>query len=269
MDVGTLLRRTRTRQGKTLEQLAQSTKISVATLDALENNDFERLPASIYTRGFLRTYAREIGLDPEETVDQYLAQFEEPPSLVMADSTQEREAAQRSISPASSAELFYRRQLPGPLLTGAIAVILAVAYFAYASRPGRPVETPATGEPQPAAASDVAQTASPPEQPPPAPPSDVVQAANVAPEVLRVELAATGPCWLSVGADAGAPAGRLMQAGERQTVEAREELALRVGDPGTLSMSINGAPARPLGQAGQPVTVRINKQNFREFLRPV
>lgn len=262
MDVGTLLRRTRTRQGKTLEELAQATKIHVATLEALENNDFERLPATIYTRGFLRVYAREIGLDPEETVEQYLAQFEESPSIVMAPEPSDDEAA-ATANPASSAEMFYRRQLPGPMLMGAIALIFAVGYFAYTSRPDRggSEEVAAAQTPAP---SDVAHAAAPPQ---PAP--EATTAENVVPDVLRFELAATGPCWLSVGADAGAPAGRLMQAGETQTVEAREELALRVGDPGTLSVSINGAPARPLGQAGQPVTVKINKQNFKEFLRPV
>lgn len=266
MDVGTLLRRTRDRHGKTLEQLAQSTKISIHTLEALENNDFERLPASIYTRGFLRVYAREIGLDPEETVEQYVAQFEGSRGVVTAAdaSDEQEESAPLALPGSSSAEMFYRRQLPGPVLMGAIAVIFAVGYFAYTSRPDRRENAPAVVQ-EASAADDVAHAS----QPAVPPPVDATNAASVVPEVLRIELAATGPCWLSVGADAGAPAGRLMQAGERQTVEAREELAIRVGDPGTLSVSINGAPARPLGQAGQPVTVKINKQNFRDFLRPV
>ena len=85
--------------------------------------------------------------------------------------------------------------------------------------------------------------------------------------MLRVELAASGPSWVSASADRAAAANRLMQAGERHTIEARDELVLRVGDPATLGLSINGVPARPLGRAGQPVTVQITKENFRSFLQ--
>ena len=59
---------------------------------------------------------------------------------------------------------------------------------------------------------------------------------------------------------------KLLQAGERHTLEASEELVLRVGDPGALSFSINGQAGRPLGRAGEPVNVRITKDNFRDFL---
>src|SRR5918997_836771 len=88
MDVGSTLRRARTRKGLTLEQLARATKISVSALDALETNDLDRLPATIYLRGFLRAYAREVGLDPQETVEDYLEQFE-PPRFAAAGPTGE------------------------------------------------------------------------------------------------------------------------------------------------------------------------------------
>jgi hypothetical protein len=61
---------------------------------------------------------------------------------------------------------------------------------------------------------------------------------------------------------------RLMQAGERQTVEVHDELALRVGDPAALTFSINGTEERSVGDAGKAVTVRITKQNYRDFIHP-
>ena len=69
----------RERRGLSLAAVAAATKISVATLQAMERGDFARLPGGVFTRGFLRAYAREVGLDPEETVQHYLSQFEPPP----------------------------------------------------------------------------------------------------------------------------------------------------------------------------------------------
>jgi hypothetical protein len=61
---------------------------------------------------------------------------------------------------------------------------------------------------------------------------------------------------------------RLMQAGERQTIEARDEVVLRIGDPAAFTFFINNTPGRTLGRAGQAVTLRITAQNYREFVSP-
>src|SRR5258706_11384344 len=74
-DCGRSLREARERRGVSLRQLANITKISVSALEALERNDVSRLPGGIFSRAFIRSYASEVGLDPEETVQQFLAQF--------------------------------------------------------------------------------------------------------------------------------------------------------------------------------------------------
>ena len=78
MDVGTELREGSRAPRNVARRLAAATKISVANLQAMERGDFARLPGGVFTRGFLRAYAREVGLDPEETVQHYLSQFEPP-----------------------------------------------------------------------------------------------------------------------------------------------------------------------------------------------
>jgi len=75
MGLGQTIRDARVRSGITIEQLSHVTKISPTILRALEAEDLDRLPGGVFTRGFLRTYAREVGLDPEATVALYLAQF--------------------------------------------------------------------------------------------------------------------------------------------------------------------------------------------------
>src|SRR6266568_4042961 len=74
-DFGGRLREAREQRGISLRQIANATKISVAVLAALERNDVSRLPGGIFGRAFVRSYAVEIGLDPEETIQDFVRQF--------------------------------------------------------------------------------------------------------------------------------------------------------------------------------------------------
>src|ERR1700716_3241825 len=72
---GQMLRDARERRGVSLRQIANATKISVGVLEALERNDIARLPGGIFGRAFVRSYAIEVGLDPEATIQEFVAQF--------------------------------------------------------------------------------------------------------------------------------------------------------------------------------------------------
>src|SRR4026209_2203397 len=79
-DFGGKLRQARERRGISLRQIAASTKISAGALEALERNDISKLPGGIFSRAFVRSYAVEVGLNPEETVREFLDRFQgEPP----------------------------------------------------------------------------------------------------------------------------------------------------------------------------------------------
>lgn len=74
---GPNLRRIRLQRGITLEQIAETTKVSVALWAGLERNDLDRWPTGIYARSCVREYARAIGVDPEATVDDFCRWFEQ------------------------------------------------------------------------------------------------------------------------------------------------------------------------------------------------
>ena len=74
-DFGMKMKRLREERGVPLRQIADTTKISVGTLEALERSDISRLPGGIYSRAFVRSYAIEVGLDPEQTVRDFIVQF--------------------------------------------------------------------------------------------------------------------------------------------------------------------------------------------------
>jgi cytoskeletal protein RodZ len=69
------MKRLREERGVSLRRIADATKISVSALEALERNDISRLPGGIFSRAFVRSYAIEVGLDPEQTVREFLVQF--------------------------------------------------------------------------------------------------------------------------------------------------------------------------------------------------
>ncbi|HUY15294.1 MAG TPA: RodZ domain-containing protein [Terriglobia bacterium] len=72
---GENLRREREMRGVTLEEISDSTKISVRFLDALETEDFSKMPGGIFTRSFIRSYANYLGLDPEQVLAEYQSAF--------------------------------------------------------------------------------------------------------------------------------------------------------------------------------------------------
>ncbi len=72
---GMRLKRARERRGISLRQIATATKISVGALEALERSDISRLPGGIFSRAIVRSYAIEVGLEPEEVIREFLTRF--------------------------------------------------------------------------------------------------------------------------------------------------------------------------------------------------
>ncbi len=72
---GAAFRRIRQGRGLTLEELTQTLRIGRAYLEAIETDDYDRLPAEVYLRGFVRAYARALKLDEEIWVGGYLTGY--------------------------------------------------------------------------------------------------------------------------------------------------------------------------------------------------
>jgi cytoskeletal protein RodZ len=75
--LGQQLRRHREKRGVSLQQLAQETKVTASVFAALERGDCARWPGGIYSRGFVRSYATAVGLDPDEIVERFCECFPE------------------------------------------------------------------------------------------------------------------------------------------------------------------------------------------------
>lgn len=70
-EIGSTLREARVRRNLTLQQVEEDTKIRVKYVQAMENEDFDIMPGPTYVKGFLRTYATYLGLDPDVIIGEY------------------------------------------------------------------------------------------------------------------------------------------------------------------------------------------------------
>lgn len=69
---GEQLRLAREARGVTLRQISDQTRISIRYLEAIESDDYKRLPGGIFNRSFIKAYAKQIGYDEKEAVEGYL-----------------------------------------------------------------------------------------------------------------------------------------------------------------------------------------------------
>jgi cytoskeletal protein RodZ len=121
---GDRLRDARTASGLSLHDIAGATKISIVALEALERGDLSRLPGGIFSRAFVRSYALEVGLDPEQTVEEFIAERER----------HEHEASRAIAAPEITADdrefLERQRQAARVLRIAVIVVVVAALAFA-------------------------------------------------------------------------------------------------------------------------------------------
>lgn len=249
-EVSARLRAARERAGLTIEEISASTKISAATLAALERGDFARLPGDFYTRAFLRTYARELGLPPQSIVEEYDAERKsaEPPPGEPRDSLKP--------APITDAPLWPR--FAAVAGNGGVVIALVVVLLAVAVARSRP---DATRAPEQGAVATTGAGA-----PVPAP-AAAAAPRDVSPEKLTIEIQAAAPIWVTGAADGKRVLYRLLAPGERVTVEARNDAAFRVGDAAAFTYSINGVAGKPLGGPGEVRDVQITRENYRTFQR--
>jgi cytoskeleton protein RodZ len=288
-DFGGKLRQARERRGISLRQIAASTKISVAALEALERNDISRLPGGIFSRAFVRSYALEVGLDPDETVREFLERFhEEPPPA----------AAHAAVAVPEQESQFENQQRMASVLLKLVLVsvplIIIILYFTLRSRPTPqpPSEAPeqaATPEPAPPPERAVPAPSAPRPSSgavPPAtggastpvpkgltgtkgasPASTPASKAVPARQPLKLELHPTGPCWISLTVDGERLFARVMQPGERESRTVQREAVIEIGDAGAFDFSIDGRPGRSLGAPGQVKTARITQATAASYLK--
>jgi cytoskeleton protein RodZ len=258
--VGVRLREAREKRGVSLRQIANTTRISVMSLEALERSDLSRLPGGIFTRSFIRAYAQEVGLDPDRTIQDFIAEL--PP-----------DAAHATAHPVA-VEDGEKLESDRKAVTTAVRLILVsapiIGLVMYYSAHREPSELPSI--PKPVVESVVPEVAAAPltrEVALPAPGAAAVPpVAEAAATDLTMEITPRATCWISVNADGERVFSGLMAGGDKRSVMAKEQIVVNVGDAGAFDYTLNGRPGRALGAPGEVVSKRITLSNLSEFVTP-
>src|SRR5919108_4724451 len=139
--IGARLRSAREQSGKSLRQIADATKLTVRTLEALEAEKIDQLPGGIYRRAIVRAYAREIDLDPEVILRAFLDQH--PDDLPALPPVVTRKPTSYDLPPEPIEKSEPRRPWRSILsVLGAVIPVLAgILYFAIGVR-GAPTTRP-------------------------------------------------------------------------------------------------------------------------------
>lgn len=290
-DFGGKLRQARERRGISLRQIAASTKISVAALEALERNDISKLPGGIFSRAFVRSYATEVGLNPDETVKEFLERFQDEPQASAAHAAPAAHhpaPAARETSPRRAVDedegAFESRQRIARVLLKLLLISLpligVILYLTVGRGPaaarhggsdtsaGEPAAAPAQ-KPSPDAVGGEPAAQPTASQPPAveAPAATGTAAAVPVDQPLVLEIHPTGACWVSLTVDGQLAFARLMQPGEKEVRPIRNAAVIEIGDAGAFAFTINGRPGRSLGAAGQVRTARISRATLADYLQ--
>jgi transcriptional regulator with XRE-family HTH domain len=246
LDPAARLREAREQKGLSVRQVAEATKLSVRAVELLERNCVSGLPdGGIYRRSIVRAIAREVGLDPEQSLAEFTALH--PDALPAPDRAVVVEPqAARSYSKAIA---FVSAMLP--MLAGA-------AYFTMPNVRSQPMERerPAVTERriEPARAEIVPVGGF----------SEMPAAARPVPVVVTLTISSR--CQLRVVADGNEIVGRTMEQGETLPIELGEELLLLGDNASAVQFSINGQAGRLLGEPGDVLSTRIGRDDYQDFL---
>lgn len=251
---GAYLKNIRESQGKTLEEISESTKVAVANLDFLERDRYDLLPPKVFVKGFIRAYAQEMGVDPKDIIEkfeEFVSDGEMPEYSEDEYPVFQEVAEKRSIifSPWFTIAL-----------TGAGMLALMILVLTGVSRLFFPDEIDLTAS-YPAGVGQVSTNAAPGK-----PVSQAEQALQksafadpprkqAGKKVLEIKaLAAT---WVRVEPDAGAPEELVMAPGDIQVFTAHESFHMLVGNAGGVRIRYDGKEYPVLGKINQTLALTL------------
>jgi cytoskeletal protein RodZ len=236
--IGEALAQARDRAGLTITQVSQQTRIRESIIAGIERGDFSSCGGDFYARGDIRSIARAVGADPVPLIEEY-------------DATQGAAApvtAAAVFSPVRPVKLRERRRVPWAAVLGLVVLAAAgVASYQVVSGLHRPPVARPSARAAPAAHRHVSHAT------PPAPVATVAPYAHL----VVIRLTAIEDCWVQFTTTGG---GYLFQSyvvgGTSKTWSFSYPVAMRLGNPGGISLTVDGKNPLPPGTAS-PITLGL------------
>ena len=247
LDPAARLRQAREDKGLSHRQVAEATKLSVRAIESLERSCLRELPEGIYRRSIVKAVAREVGLNPDQILNEFATLHPDAlpsmPSVVMAEPKAQ----------SSSSKLFALFSAALPLIGGVIYLALPITRTIVADTSSKPAVRfehvqPARSEIMPVGGFAPMTTDSP------------------RPAPIVVTLTISSRCQLRIVADGNEVIGRTMEQGETLPIELGDELLLLGDNASAVQFSINGQAGRQFGEPGDVLSARIGRDDYQDFL---
>lgn len=238
LGIGRALRTARIRRGKSLEEASRETRVRTEYLVALEHETFDALLGDVYVRGFLRSYSRYLGLNPDKVLSVYERAYGPPPEP----DTATEDGPPPGAAPPKELASVHRR--PNWLMAASVAavVLLSAGAIGLLSRTKTPPVAVLTSPPPTSIAL--------PDRP------------------VRVSVTALQDVSVMVAED-GSPVEELeLERGEARSFEGETEIHLRLEVGGSARLEVNGQDLGAPGLPTEPYEETFTPDDFREEPSP-
>lgn len=259
--LGQYLRKLREERGKSIQDVAEETKLQERYITALEEDRFEELPGEVYAKPFLKAYAQFLGVDRKELYSRYETQ---------------RGPTKRQVAPTVEEA---RAGFPRWIIVGAILIVVLAVVFLLLSlgRKGSGPVSPISG-----GETDTAQV-EPGEKSEPRPimgtvsrdsgrarvdqyPDEERAPISTARAAMRLGIVASDSSWLEVVGDEDTLFYGFITAGEKVELEAEEGFVLTAGKPELIRFYLDGKPLMlPFGRSRTIYQFKLDRSRAYEY----
>jgi transcriptional regulator with XRE-family HTH domain len=268
MGTGAEWKKRREGMGKTLEEVSTELRISQKYLRGIEEGDYSRWPAKVFSTGFIRAYANFLSADPEPVLTEYydllgMRSAEEPP-IHPRPEWLERERRRGS------------RRKAYAIGTAAVLVIgvLLAWYGRHAAlrpppapevgetaRSASPAGTAPVGQDTPQSGSEAERVGGTPEAAPPSGQKTVTAVGGIGPvsAPYQLFLEASELTWIMYSRDEMEPVDVMLYPGDRLSIQAQTKIFLKIGNAGGVVGTLNGNLLPPFGEKGQVKEITLGE----------
>lgn len=274
--LGDTLRREREKQGLTIKDIENETSIRSLYITAIENGDYDSLPGDVYTKGFIRNYAKALNLDSDSLLRQYNSERDistpVQPVDMQAKEDYHADVPQRTVTVKSSPRTYnstgsgnlfssgddYRERTEEKgsshkflILLAVLAVFLGGVYYAFSDNPSSTSKQTANTKPSVKTEQVKKETTNTPAEKPAAKHYDGVEV------IARCDAA----CWVSVLVDGKKVFEGMAEQGKDLTWKGKDRVELTAGNAGAMELTWNGNKLGKLGNKGQVVERIMTKDS--------
>jgi hypothetical protein len=229
---GSYLKGFRIKQDLAIDAVAQSTRITVQCLRAMEENDHDRLPPRAYIKSFIRSYADATGANADVALALYTSDLE-----------QQANVKQIQLKRRAKLGMLRRMLMAGGIIAGILLLVRYTNFIPDQAVPQRTVETEQTAKPEPSATGTAPDQSRLPGEKPQA--------------KLKLQVFAVEQTWLKVIVDGQNARSYTLKPEDRLELEGTSNFNLMIGNATGLKIFLDERPVKIFGNTGQVVSLKI------------